>query len=581
LRRRLEHRNEQRVQQSRLQKAELTPAPKASSFSSDCAFFMNDSQTRVRPGEEDKTPEVQAASQMPRSVVVPNSRHALGRSPSGGVSRRRTSTVRETSPSRDEGGRQMFDKHTLRVRHRELFLQAIVQHQQIALRTGSRTPPLPARTPRQRSNAVKVYIRVRPIFERDTNQNGDFDVVSVLPGQLIVHNCLFEADLKTPFINHHFFEFNHIFGHTALNDEVYNVAASDVVLSACKGGFGTIFMFGQTGSGKTHTMTAIEELSSYDLFSHLSRIQQDASDEPLMSIQFLELRGDRCFDLLARVSKGCDFPELRLREHSNGAYKVEGAMELYPESPDELLVVLRTAHARRKTSATGANHVSSRSHAVCIIQLLHSGGQLVFVDCAGSERKKDSMYHTKERQQESAEINTSLYALKECVRHFSTQQRVPSHAYRASSLTKVLADAFISGDKGKLVVICTVSPCATDTEHTISTVRMGSALTTNGTEREEKEMLTNLLREQRGPRELHPKQWSPEQVRAWLTDLHDGAFRDVLSTLPLNTTGQMLVRLTETRCIQLCGGSVRRGHLLFKLLHKVINHIEALRRPSL
>ena len=35
-------------------------------------------------------------------------------------------------------------------------------------------------------------------------------------------------------------------------------------------------------------------------------------------------------------------------------------------------------------------------------------GLLTLVDCAGSERKEDSMYHDKERQRESTEINASL-----------------------------------------------------------------------------------------------------------------------------------------------------------------------------
>eukprot|EP00971_Amphidinium_carterae_P007585 150437-Amphidinium_carterae.2 len=34
---------------------------------------------------------------------------------------------------------------------------------------------------------------------------------------------------------------------------------------------------------------------------------------------------------------------------------------------------------------------------------------------------------------------------------------VPSHAYRASSLTKILADAFMRGSQAKLAVMCTVS----------------------------------------------------------------------------------------------------------------------------
>merc|ERR1712232_1360452 len=195
-------------------------------------------------------------------------------------------------------------------------------------------------------------------------------------------------------------------------------------------------------------------------------------------------------------------------------------------TPEELVTIFEMAQSRRATSATDANAVSSRSHAVCTLRLFQSDGQLMLVDCAGTERRKDSMYHSKERQQEGAEINASLHALKECIRYFTTQHRVPSHAYRASSLTKILADAFIHGDSAKLAVICTVSPCATDTEHTIATLRMGMALGGRGNEREEKQVLLDLPKK---PRDPHPKQWSPEQVSDWVTSVHGGQFQDLVN----------------------------------------------------
>merc|ERR1719310_1224837 len=102
-----------------------------------------------------------------------------------------------------------------------------------------------------------------------------------------------------------------------------------------------------------------------------------------------------------------------------------------------------------------------------------------------------------ERQQEGAEINASLHALKECIRLLITQHRVPSHAYRASSLTKVLAESFIRGSDAKLAVICTASPCATDTEHTVATLRMGMALGGRGSEHEDKMMLDDFLQGQK------------------------------------------------------------------------------------
>ena len=43
-------------------------------------------------------------------------------------------------------------------------------------------------------------------------------------------------------------------------------------------------------------------------------------------------------------------------------------------------------------------------------------GVLTLVDLAGSEHRIDSMYHGKERRKECASINSSLMALKDCIR---------------------------------------------------------------------------------------------------------------------------------------------------------------------
>jgi kinesin family protein 2/24 len=347
-----------------------------------------------------------------------------------------------------------------------------------------------------------------------------------------------------------------------------------------------MFMFGQTGSGKTHTMTAIQELAARDLFAGFG---SDAVEGPVLSAQFVELRGNRIFDLLApSISDGRRMgstrPELRLREQSDGSYAAEGAVELFPKTPEELCTIMQMAQSRRATSATDANSVSSRSHAVCTLRLCESEGQLMLVDCAGTERKKDSMYHSRECQQEGADINSSLHALKECVRYLATNGKVPSHAYRASSLTKVLADAFLRGRSGstgaQLSVICTASPCATDTEHTISTMRTGVMLAGQGDNaaHEEKQMLMDMIPKK--ARLLHPKQWSSEQVFEWLATVDNGQLEDIADAIPQNFTGQMLVRLTEGRCVQLCGGSERRGRQLFHLLHQEIQRVDMSRKST-
>ena len=62
------------------------------------------------------------------------------------------------------------------------------------------------------------------------------------------------------------------------------------------------------------------------------------------------------------------------------------------------------------------------------------------VDLAGSEMSLDSREHNIERRKESAQINSSLMKLKECIRAKSKEQSyVP---YRQSKLTYLLKPSF-------------------------------------------------------------------------------------------------------------------------------------------
>lgn len=131
----------------------------------------------------------------------------------------------------------------------------------------------------------------------------------------------------------------------------------------------------------------------------------------------------------------------------------------------------------RTTHATEANDTSSRSHAICQIILRDKAtgklrGKLSLVDLAGSERGNDTKSHSTQRRTESAEINTSLLALKECVRALDnnksgSNKHVP---YRASKLTLILKDCFTSA-LAKTTMIATVSPGASSADHTLNTLR--------------------------------------------------------------------------------------------------------------
>ncbi|KAH8098319.1 hypothetical protein JL720_1258 [Aureococcus anophagefferens] len=133
--------------------------------------------------------------------------------------------------------------------------------------------------------------------------------------------------------------------------------ARPCVDAALDGGVAALFMFGQTGSGKTHTMAGFEARVGDAVFGAGSR----AAD-----LRYFEVRGKRALDLLRKE-------DLRRRDGDD-----DGALHFSPKP----LALSDDVSASPRTP----------------------------------ERSKDSMYHDAQRRKESAEINQSLYALKQCIR---------------------------------------------------------------------------------------------------------------------------------------------------------------------
>jgi len=166
------------------------------------------------------------------------------------------------------------------------------------------------------------------------------------------------------------------------------------------------------------------------------------------------------------------------------------------------------------------------------------------------------MYHSRERQKESTEINASLYALKECVRARALAARgkrvqIP---FRASNLTKVLMESLVRAD-AHLAVIATVSPIPTDTEHSVATLRTVCAIAGYGEDAvvEYKDEVKRDLpvREQR----IHPSKWTPRFFRDWLGKVANGRFRHVAELIPRDTSGKQIMRWGQAQFSTICGGA--------------------------
>ena len=250
------------------------------------------------------------------------------------------------------------------------------------------------------------------------------------------------VDGISKYLEHFSFKFDHAFGEGRTTEEIYDTCASPLIDYACagNGNRATIFAYGQTGSGKTYTMSEIQRRAAEGIFVALENnsIKGEGGcsiDSSSCSIAIFEIYGGRLQDLLNNRNR------LKVLEDGKGEVVISELKEMEVSTPQELLSLVEDGLLNRTTHATEANDVSSRSHAICQIFFRDKSngkvrGKLTLVDLAGSERGTDTKHHNRQRRTESSEINTSLLALKECIRSIESENKhVP---YRQSKLTLIL-----------------------------------------------------------------------------------------------------------------------------------------------
>ena len=124
------------------------------------------------------------------------------------------------------------------------------------------------------------------------------------------------------------------------------------------------------------------------------------------------------------------------------------------------------------------NSNSSRSHAIFQIILKNTSNsndyfRLVFIDLAGSERATDAQNNPKQTRREGAQINSSLLALKECIR---SMDMTHTHApFRQSKLTHILRDSLV-GSKTRTCLMANVSPAEDCCQCSLNTLQYASRI---------------------------------------------------------------------------------------------------------
>uniref|UniRef100_A0AAX7UYB0 Kinesin-like protein n=1 Tax=Astatotilapia calliptera TaxID=8154 RepID=A0AAX7UYB0_ASTCA len=308
---------------------------------------------------------------------------------------------------------------------------------------------------------ICVCVRKQPFNKQEINKK-EIDVVSV-PGKgaLVVHEPKHKVDL-TKYLDNQVFHFDYSFDETATNELVYKFTAKPLVQSIFEGGMATCFAYGQTGSGKTHTMggdftgkqqnsaKGIYALAAQDVFAYLHH-RRYANLDLSAYVSFFEIYNGKVYDLLHKKAK------LRALEDERQQVQVVGLKEVYVTSAEEVIKMIQIGSSCRTSGQTSANANSSRSHAFLQIVLRRNDrattlhGKFSLVDLAGNERGTDVSSNDRSTLVETAEINRSLLALKECIRSLGkNSDHIP---FRMSTLTKVLRDSFI-GEKSRTCMVC-------------------------------------------------------------------------------------------------------------------------------
>ncbi len=114
---------------------------------------------------------------------------------------------------------------------------------------------------------IFVAVRLRPLNELELYRARDVSVWTAgADGRTLRFEPPAGARLATLAGSHTSYAFDRVFAPDARNEDVYRDAAAPLVRSAMAGVNATLFAYGQTGGGKTHTMKAVMEAASTDVF---------------------------------------------------------------------------------------------------------------------------------------------------------------------------------------------------------------------------------------------------------------------------------------------------------------------------
>ncbi|NWT75134.1 KIF14 protein, partial [Prunella himalayana] len=341
-----------------------------------------------------------------------------------------------------------------------------------------------------KNSKVIVAVRVRPFSNREKTENS-FPVISMSGSETTVQNPSTNQVYSFSY-DFSFWSFDKDHPNFASQAMIYKTLALPLLERAFEGYNACLFAYGQTGSGKSYTMMGFDEDRGIiprlceDLFNQIAQMDKEQVLYHL-EMSFFEVYNEKIHDLLVfKAENGQKKQQLRVREHPVLGPYVEGLTGLV-SCPYFCLLQswLELGNKQRATAATVMNDKSSRSHSVFTLVMTQTKVEFMneeqcdrrltshinLIDLAGSECCTKAQT-TGERLKEGVSINKSLLTLGRVISALSKQSqngRKTFIPYRESVLTWLLKESL--GGNSQTTMVATVSPAASCTEETLSTLR--------------------------------------------------------------------------------------------------------------
>ncbi|XP_062353665.1 kinesin-like protein KIF14 [Cinclus cinclus] len=339
-----------------------------------------------------------------------------------------------------------------------------------------------------KNSKVIVAVRVRPFSNREKTEHS-FPVIYMNGSETVVRNPSTNQVYNFNY-DFSFWSFDKGDPNFASQAMIYKTLALPLLERAFEGYNACLFAYGQTGSGKSYTMMGFDEDRGIiprlceDLFNQIAQMDKEQVLYHL-EMSFFEVYNEKIRDLLVFKAENGQKKQLRVREHPVLGPYVEGLTVNVVRSYADIQSWLELGNKQRATAATVMNDKSSRSHSVFTLVMTQTKVEFVneekcdrrltshinLIDLAGSECCTKAQT-TGERLKEGVSINKSLLTLGRVISALSKQSQNGKKAfipYRESVLTWLLKESL--GGNSQTTMLATVSPAASSTEETLSTLR--------------------------------------------------------------------------------------------------------------